>query len=52
MTTLEKCQLAKEKGFSYCPVSGEIKGVYRKVIRSIDTYGYIKIQLMTEGKKI
>ena len=51
MTELEKCQLAKEKGFTYCPVSGELKGVYRKVIRSTDRDGYIKIQLMTECKK-
>lgn len=42
MTELEKCQLAKEKGFSYCPVSGELKGVYRKVIRSTDRDGYIE----------
>jgi hypothetical protein len=33
MTELEKCQLAKEKGYTYCPVSGEIKGMYGKVIR-------------------
>ena len=42
MTELQKCQLAKEKGFSYCPVSGEIKGIYGKVIRSTDRYGYIE----------
>jgi hypothetical protein len=34
MTELEKCQLAKEKGYTYCPVSGEIKGMYGKVIKN------------------
>ena len=34
MTELEKCELAKSKGFTYCPVSGELKGVYGKVIRT------------------
>jgi hypothetical protein len=33
MTELEKCELAKAKGYTYCPVSGEIKGMYGKVIR-------------------
>ena len=51
MTILERCQLAKEKGFTYCPVSGEIKGVYGKVITKTDNHGYSLIQLMTEGKK-
>ena len=45
MTELEKCQLAKEKGFSYCPVSGEIKGVYGKVITKKDRDGYIECQV-------
>lgn len=42
MTELEKCQLAKDKGYTYCPVSGEIKGVFGKVIRSTDRDGYIE----------
>jgi hypothetical protein len=33
MTTLEKCELAKAKGYTYCPVSGELRGVLGKVIR-------------------
>jgi hypothetical protein len=33
MTELEKCELAKSKGYTYCPLSGEIKGMYGKVIR-------------------
>ena len=51
MTTLERCQLAKEKGFFYCPVSGEIRGVYGKIIKNKDRYGYSMIQLIIEGKK-
>ena len=50
MTELEKCQLAKEKGFTYCPVSGEIKGVSGKVITK-KTKGYTMAQLIIEGKK-
>jgi hypothetical protein len=50
MTTLERCQLAKEKGFSYCPVSGEIKGVYGKVITGKDHQGYIWIYLKTKSE--
>ena len=51
MTELEKCQLAKEKGFTYCPVSGEIKGIYGKLITNKDTQGYTMVQLDIEGKK-
>ena len=50
MTTLERCQLAKERGFSYCPVSGEIKGVRGNVITRKDGRGYSFIGLMIEGK--
>lgn len=42
MTELEKCQLAKQKGYTYCPVSGELKGVYGKVIKTTSPTGYIK----------
>jgi hypothetical protein len=44
MTELEKCQLAKEKGFTYCPVSGEIKGVFGNVITSKQR-GYIECRV-------
>lgn len=42
MTELERCQLAKERGYTYCPVSGELRGVYGKVIKTISPTGYIK----------
>jgi hypothetical protein len=45
MTELEKCQLAKDKGFSYCPVSGEIKGVFGKVITKKHSSGYIECRV-------
>ncbi len=50
MTTRERCQLAKERGFSYCPVSGEIRGVYGKVITNKHYKGYSFIALTIEGK--
>ena len=50
MTELEKCQLAKEKGFSYCPVSGELKGIYGKVIKSKTKKGYTVVQLYHQYK--
>jgi hypothetical protein len=34
MTELERCQLAKERGYTYCPVSGELRGIYGKLIKS------------------
>jgi hypothetical protein len=49
MTELERCQLAKERGYTYCPVSGEIKGVFGKVITT-KTAGYAMVQLIIEGK--
>ena len=45
MTELEKCQLAKERGFSYCPVSGEIKGVRGNVITKKHSNGYTMAQV-------
>ena len=50
MTTLERCQLAKERGYTYCPLSGEIKGVRGNVITT-KTKGYTMVQLIIEGKK-
>jgi hypothetical protein len=50
MTELEKCELAKSKGYTYCPVSGELKGMYGKVITT-KTAGYVTVQLIIESKK-
>jgi hypothetical protein len=45
MTRLEKCQLAKEKGYTYNHSTGEIKGVYGKIITNKDRYGYIQCRV-------
>jgi len=50
MTELEKCELAKSKGYTYCPVSGELKGVYGKVITNKDRYGYIECRVYCATK--
>ena len=50
MTELEKCQLAKEKGFTYCPVSGEIRGVRNNVITK-KTAGYVLCTLRYQIKR-
>jgi hypothetical protein len=50
MTELERCQLAKDRGYTYSPVSGELKGVYGKVITT-KTAGYATVQLIIESKK-
>ena len=50
MTELEKCELAKSKGFTYCPVSGEIRGIYGKVITKKDSEGYAIVQLYHQNK--
>jgi hypothetical protein len=50
MTELEKCELAKSKGFTYCPVSGEIRGMYGKVIRKKNN-GYIVCRLYIDKKQ-
>jgi hypothetical protein len=50
MTELEKCELAKSKGFTYCSVSGELKGVYGKVITAKNKCGYSYVFLTYECK--
>jgi hypothetical protein len=41
MTELEKCELAKAKGYTYCPVSGELIGLQGNVITKKNSGGYI-----------
>jgi hypothetical protein len=40
MTEIQKCELAKAKGFTYCPYSGNIFGINGRVIKS-KMKGYI-----------
>jgi hypothetical protein len=50
MTELEKCELAKAKGYTYCPVSGELRGMYGKVIRKKNNK-YISCRLYVDKKQ-
>jgi len=51
MTELERCELAKEIGYTYCPLSGKLRGVYGKVITNKRTDGYISCRVHV-GKKL
>jgi hypothetical protein len=45
MTRLEKCELAKEKGYTYDPETGVIYGLQGKIITRKDNAGYIQIRI-------
>jgi len=49
MTELEKCELAKNKGFTYDPNTGEVKGMRGKVITG-KKHNYIYCQVSQNGK--
>ena len=49
MTELERCEFAKKKGFTYDPITGELKGVRRKTIIS-QKVGYINCGIYYKGK--
>jgi hypothetical protein len=51
MTELEKCELAKSKGYTYCPVSGELRGVLGNVITNDTKEGYIRCVLRFQEKR-
>lgn len=48
MTELEKCELAKSKGFTYCPLSGNIRGMKGNVIKA-RMHGYVYCRILHEG---
>ena len=50
MTTLERCQLAKEKGYTYNHSTGELIGLKGNVLTNKHHHGYSYIQLIYEGK--
>jgi len=50
MTELEKCELAKIKGFTYCPLSGNLRGTKGGVITSKDADGYIICSVYIDKK--
>jgi hypothetical protein len=43
MTRLEKCKLAKEKGFRYNPETGDIYGIRNAIVETTNKGGYIKM---------
>lgn len=49
MTELEKCKFAKENGFTYDPITGEIRGVIGQVITG-KTLGYIDCKVFCGNK--
>jgi len=51
MSELERCELAKAKGYTYCPKTGEIRGVKGNVIRKKNHCGYIVCQIWLDSKK-
>jgi len=50
MTRLQKCQILKEKGYTYSPSTGKIYGVFGKEITSKHRDGYIHIICSTHFK--
>lgn len=50
MNELEKYKVAKSKGYTYNPITGELKGVYGKVIKTISPSGYIRFIMMFNDK--
>jgi HNH endonuclease/AP2 domain len=51
MTELERCEFAKSKGYTYNHLTGELKGIYGKVITMIDAEGYVACQLYINKKR-
>jgi len=50
MTELERCELAKRKGYTYNPETGDIIGVRGKAIRK-KTLGYIHCEIKEKKKQ-
>jgi hypothetical protein len=48
MTELQRCILAKEKGFKYCPTTGELIGLNGKVRTTKNAYGYISVNIYAD----
>jgi len=51
MTELEKCEIAKLKGYTYCPISGNLYGIRGKLIKNKTTCGYINVSVIVGKKK-
>jgi len=49
MTELERCKLAKEKGYIYNPITGELRGVKGNVLKA-KSEGYIHCKIYHENE--
>lgn len=49
MTELERCELAKNKGFTYNPDTGEIRSINGNIVFNKNADGYIVISLRCNG---
>lgn len=52
MTELEKCELAKAKGFTYNPITGDVLGARGCALNRKHTHGYICVALFDNKKTI
>lgn len=52
MSELERCELAKERGYTYDPITGEIRGIYGKLITRKSSDGYIYFRVYKDGKPL
>lgn len=51
LTRLEKCLLAKEKGYTYNPITGHVIGLKNNVLNSYDEDGYLIFIVCHNGNK-
>ena len=51
MTLLERCELAKQKGYTYDSITGKVTGVRKKEIKDTTGRGYVRMWLYKEKKK-
>lgn len=51
MTELERCEAAKSKGFTYCAITGNLRGVQGNVITRKHREGYIACHLYIDKKQ-
>jgi hypothetical protein len=50
LSRLEKCEIAKDKGYTYNPLTGEVFGLKNNLLKSLDGDGYL-IFIMCHNKK-
>lgn len=50
MTELERCEVAKSKGYAYNPATGELKGMKGNLIKAT-MHGYVYCRILHNGKE-